>query len=129
MKIQVLISGLVLAAGLLFVANKNETSLKGAVQDRLGFGIESSVEVYQNGVLVDKGETKDDGTFVLGDLQPGDYKVRIKAQGYEDKLQSVHLTEDQTDLGVIRLKDDHITLDAVVIYGKKSPKKNFAGFF
>jgi|SRR5690606_13512586 len=129
MKIQVLISGLVLAAGLLFVANKNETGLKGTVQDRLGFGIESSLEVYQNGVLVDKGETKDDGTFVLGDLQPGDYEVRIKAQGYEDKLQAIHLTEEQIDLGVIRLKDDHITLDAVVIYGKKSPKKNFAGFF
>lgn len=129
MKIQVLISGLVLVAAVMFMANKKQTGLTGTVQDELGFSIESSLEVYKDNTLVAIVETNDSGAFNLQELEAGDYKLVIKAQGYEDKIQNFKVDKDLTDLGIIQLEDDYISLETAVIYGKKSTKKNFAGFF
>lgn len=129
MKIQVLISGFMLVAAVMFMANKKQTGLTGTIQDEQGFSIESSLEIYKDNTLVTTVETKEDGTFNLQELQSGDYKLVIKAQGYEDKVQTINVDKNFTDLGVIRLEDNHITLETAIIYGKKSTKKNFAGFF
>ncbi len=124
MKIQILITGLVLAFSTLLWESGKTTSLTGKIQDYSGKGIVlGSLEIYTTGEahnLVYSAETDLNGSFALNDLIPGVYKMVIKVPGFEDKVQKLHLTNEAKDMGVIKLDGNVITLDTAVIYGTPS---------
>jgi|GEM_PF-1495709 len=124
MKIQILITGLVLAFSTLFMESGKTTSLMGKIQDHSGMGIVfGSLEIYTNDAehkLIYSGETNLNGEFVLNDLVPGIYEMIIKAPGFEDKIQTLHLTSEVKNMGAISLDGNVITLDTAIIYGKPS---------
>lgn len=126
MKIQKLISGLIFMCAIILLANENKTGLTGKVQDESGFGIMSgSLEVYSKDTdrkLIYKTTTRDNGSFTLANLEPGEYEIVAKAQGFEDKVQSLKIGSASADLGVITMDEDYISLDEVVIYGQSQPE-------
>ncbi|MFA7687560.1 MAG: carboxypeptidase-like regulatory domain-containing protein [Moheibacter sp.] len=131
MKNSILMLATLLISTLLIVSNFKNEGLTGTVQDPSGFSIEkSSLEIYpKNGSnRIYETETAEDGSFVFPSLPKGEYEMVVKALGYKEKTKSFQLNKSTGDLGVIQLEENFISLDAVVIYGKKSPKKNFAGF-
>jgi len=124
MKTKAFLTAVVLVLASLFVVTNNTSELKGKIQDYSGVGILfSTLEVYKVGVegqLVYKAITDINGEFELPDLVPGDYKLIIKAQGFEDKVQFVQLGNRDKNLGSIRLEGHVITLNPLLIYGKKA---------
>lgn len=124
MKTKALLTAVVLVLASIFVVTSNTSELKGKIQDYSGVGILfSTLEVYKVGVegqLVYKAITNINGEFELPDLVPGDYKLVIKAQGFEDKIQFVQLGKEDKNIGSIRLDGNVITLNPLLIYGKKA---------
>lgn len=127
MKIQNLISGIVFMSAIVLLANGNKTGLTGKIQDESGFGIiSSSLEIYDTNSkhkLIYKGDSQENGTYSLANLKPGEYKFVVKAQGFDDKVETVKIEENSSDLGTIILCEDDIALDEVVIYGKLPVQK------
>ena len=64
--------------------------------------------------FVKGGVTNIDGVFELPDIPQGAFLLRITAIGYESKMHPFNVTNN-TDLGVIKLHEGAITLDAVVV--------------
>ncbi len=129
MKIQGLISGLVLMGAIMLLANEKKANLTGRIQDNSGFGIMSgSLEVYTKDAehkLVYTTATEENGTFILSHLEPGEYEFIVKAQGFEDKIQVLKVEANSSDLGIITLDENFISLEEAVIYGKSSSKNDF----
>ncbi|SMC48799.1 carboxypeptidase regulatory-like domain-containing protein [Moheibacter sediminis] len=127
MKIQGLISGLVFMSAIVLLANGNKTGLTGKIQDESGFGIiSSSLEVYDinsKHKLIYKGDSQENGTYMLSDLKPGEYKFIVKAKGFDDKIETVKVESTSFDLGTIVLCENDISLNEAVIYGKASQKE------
>ncbi len=47
--------------------------------------------------------TNDNGLFEFPDVPYGDYIVRIKTFGYRDKVMKLHVSENQTDIGLLEI--------------------------
>lgn len=122
MKIQGLISGLVLMSAIVILAKENKTGLMGKIQDESGFGIISgSLEIYSKDAdckLVSTIKTSENGTFTLANLADGEYEIVAKAQGFDPKIQTLKVNQTSYDLETITLKEDDIALEEAVIYGK-----------
>ena len=107
-----------------FVVTGNKSDLTGKIQDYSGVGILfSTLEVYKIGVesqLVYKAITNINGEFELPNLGAGEYKLVIKAEGFEDKVQFVKLSGKDENMGSIQLDGDVITLNPAIIYGKEA---------
>ena len=108
-----------------FVVSGNKSDLTGKIQDYSGVGILfSTLEVYKvggvEGQLVYKAITNMNGEFELPNLGAGEYKLVIKADGFEDKVQFVKLTGKDENMGSIRLDGNVITLNPAIIYGKEA---------
>lgn len=127
MKIQGLISGLVLMFAIVLLANENKTGLMGKIQDESGFGIISgSLEIYSKDAshkLVSTIKTTENGTFSLANLAEGEYEVVAKAQGFGSKVQTLKIGPNSSNLETIILNDDGIALNEAVIYGKAPQKE------
>lgn len=127
MKVQSLISVLVLTCAIMLLASEKGSVLTGQIQDGSGFGLTSgSVEVYTKDAkhkLVHTALTDESGNYQLPQLPAGDYQIVVKSQGYEDKIQDVNIKDTSNNLGVITLEDNFITLEEAVIYGEASPGK------
>lgn len=126
MKIQGLISGLVLMCAIVILAKENKTGLKGKIQDESGFGIISgSLEIYsknENCKLVSTITTSENGTFTLANLADGEYEIVANAKGFDQKIETLKVNQTSYELGTITLKEDDIALEEAVIYGK-TPQK------
>lgn len=127
MKIQGLISGLVFMSAIVLLANGNKTGLTGKIQDESGFGIiSSSLEVYDinsKQKLIFKGDSQENGTYKLSNLKPGNYKIIVKAKGFDDKTETIKIESTSFDLGTIILCENDISLNEVVIYGQAPQKE------
>ena len=125
MKTKAFFTVVVLLIASLFMVAGNKSDLKGKIQDYSGVGILfSTLEVYKlggvEGQLVYKAMTNINGEFELPDLGAGEYKLVIKAEGFEDKVQFVKLSGKDENIGSIRLDGDVITLNPAIIYGKEA---------
>ena len=124
MKTTGLIAGLVLALTSIFMMSNTEAELKGKIQDYSGMGILfSTLEVYKLGAesqLVYKTITNFNGEFELPELVPGNYKVVIKAEGYEDRIEFVSLSGKDKNMGSIEMEGNIVLLSPAIIYGKKA---------
>ncbi len=125
MKTKAFLTAVVLVVASFFVLTGNKSELKGKIQDYSGVGILfSTLEVYKvggiEGQLVYKAITNINGEFELPDLVPGDYKLVIKAEGFEDKIQFVQLGKNDKNIGSIQLDGNVITLNPLLIYGEKA---------
>jgi len=119
-----LITGTVLVLAIFLLAGERTTNFAGKIQDNFGTGIVlSTLEVYTTGInpqLVYKGLTGLGGDFKLNGLKPDTYKIKISADGFEDKIAYVDLSEKSEQPKVFKLISNVITLDTAVIYGKRS---------
>lgn len=125
MKTKAFFTVVVLSIATLLMVAGNKSDLKGKIQDYSGVGILfSTLEVYKlggvEGQLVYKAMTNINGEFELPDLGAGEYKLVIKAEGFEDKVQFVKLSGKDENIGSIRLEGDVITLNPAIIYGKEA---------
>ena len=124
MKTKVLITGLALMVAFSFLVSGKKTGLTGKIQDYSGMGIVlGTLEIYTKDAghkLVSSVETGLNGEFTLSDLAPGLYELVIQVPGFEQKTQTIDVTPETKSLGVINLEGNVITLDPVVIYGKRS---------
>ncbi len=68
--------------------------------------------------FVKGGVTDFNGLFELTNVPQGAYLLRVSAIGYETFMRDFNVTNN-TDLGVMRLKEGAITLDAVVVTAEK----------
>jgi len=127
MKIQSLISGLLFMSAIVLLANENKTNLFGKIEDHAGFGIISgSVEIYSKDAdckLIKTIKTAENGTFSLASLPEGEYEIVAKAQGFDDKVQTLKIGKNAAYLGTIQLTENDIALDEVIIYGKALQKE------
>ena len=119
-----LITGTVLILTVLLFAGERTTGFAGKIQDNFGSGIVmSTLEIYTTGLhpeLVYKGLTGLGGDFNLDGLKPDKYKIKISAEGFEDKIAYVDLSETPENPMVFKLDGNVTILDTAVIYGKKS---------
>lgn len=125
MKTKAFFTVVVLLIASLFMVAGNKSDLKGKIQDYSGVGILfSTLEVYKlggvEGQLICKAITNINGEFELPDLGAGEYKLVIKAEGFEDKVQFVKLSGKDENIGSIRLEGDVITLNPAIVYGKEA---------
>lgn len=124
MKTTGLITGIVLVLTSIFMMNDTRSELKGKIQDYSGVGILfSTLEVYKLGAesqLIYKAITNINGEFELPELVPGNYKVVIKAEGFEDRVEFVSLSGKDKNMGAIELKGNVVLLSPAIIYGKKA---------
>ncbi len=70
-----------------------------------------------DGKIVDGATTKQDGSFEIN-LKKGTYKIGISLLGFEDYKKEISL-ENDTDLGIIILKENATNLVEVVVQNKK----------
>jgi len=124
MKVKVLITGLALVLAASFLVSGKKTDLTGKIQDYSGMGIVlGTLEIYTKDAghqLISSVETGLNGEFTLNDLTPGLYELVIQVPGFEKKIQTIDVTPETENLGVINLEGNVITLAPVVIYGKRS---------
>lgn len=124
MKTTGLITVLVLVLTSIFMMNGNKSELKGKIQDYSGVGILfSTLEVYKLGAesqLVYKAFTNLNGEFELPELVPGNYKVVIRAEGYEDRIEFVSISGEDKNMGSIEMKGNVVILSPAIIYGKRA---------
>lgn len=66
--------------------------------------------------------SKDDGSFNIGPVSPGNYHLRVESIGYETKFVSLQTTAAQPDknMGGVQLKETENTLKGVSIVGEKA---------
>lgn len=99
----------------------NTATLRGSVKDQLGAAIAgATVKVIHDSTgAARETPTNDEGVYVLTNLQPGGYEVRVTAQGFAVAINAVQLqvgqnaTTDMT-LGVPSLVEEVICLDCGV---------------
>lgn len=124
MKTTGLITGIVLVLTSIFMMNDTRSELKGKIQDYSGVGILfSTLEVYKLGAesqLIYKAITNINGEFELPELVPGNYKVVIKAEGFEDRVEFVSLSGKDKNMGSIEMEGNVVLLSPAIIYGKKA---------
>ncbi len=124
MKTTGLIAGIVLMLTTVFMVTGNKSELTGKIQDYSGVGILfSTLEIYKIGAeshLIYKAFTDINGEFVMPKLAPGEYKLVIKAEGYDDKVEFVHLSGQDKNIGSVKLNGNIILLDPAIIYGKEA---------
>ena len=68
--------------------------------------------------FVKGGVTNMDGVFELTDIPQGAYLLRVTDIGYESLMHPFHV-ENNTDIGILKLHEGSITLDAVVVTAEK----------
>lgn len=66
--------------------------------------------------------TNTDGQFLLKDLKPGVYLLKISALGYKPILKPVEITAD-LDLGILKMTEDALALKEVNITGQQANVK------
>lgn len=128
MKIQSLISVLVLTCAIVLLASEKKSVLTGQIQDEAGFGVTSgSLEIYTDDSrhqLVHTAAIDENGCYQLANLPAGEYAVVVKSQGYEDKTQKIKIEDSANNLETISLGKDLISLDEAVIYWKAPSNDN-----
>lgn len=100
-----------------FAQQTNAAALRGLIRDPNG-AVVAGATVKATHVPTGstrETQTSDEGIYVLTNLQPGDYEVRVEAQGFDAKTTGVQLQVGQsatTDLtlGVSSLKEEVICL-------------------
>ncbi|MNX31942.1 hypothetical protein D3C86_621410 [compost metagenome] len=73
--------------------------------------------INSEGKIVDGATTKEDGTFEIN-LKKGTYKIDVNLLGFEEYEKEISL-ENDTDLGIIILKENATNLVEVVVQSKK----------
>ena len=68
--------------------------------------------------FVKGGVTNMDGIFELNDIPQGAFLLRVTAIGYESLMYPFNVVNN-TELGIIKLQEGAITLDAVVVTAEK----------
>ncbi len=77
------------------------------------------VTVYAADTLVVGTVADSDGSFMIDNLETGNYVLRLVALGYADFVQEFAQQAGLTDFGVLRLNTVSIELDGVEVVGKK----------
>jgi hypothetical protein len=73
------------------------------------------------------GKTGPEGKLKITTLSPGEHRVRISAQGYDDLTRSVELTNGQTNTMAIALALQKPATPDPAANSKETPQKNTAG--
>lgn len=113
-----------LMAGTILFANDKKGTISGKIQDAAGNGIPfASLEIYTKGdtqSLVSGGMSEDDGSFIIEGIEYGNYELVITAVGFTDQSQDISIQNAVTDLGIIKMGSDVITLEGAEIRGETS---------
>ena len=112
--------------GLLGAAPYAQTgSIKGIVRDNLdsGFikGATVSLLFRSDSSLVKSSVTDAEGSFLLFDLRPDSFIVKITTIGYQEYLLFITLTENGRDLGYIYMSKQGKDLSGVTVVAKAPP--------
>lgn len=98
--------------------------LEGKVVDDDGKPLASATVVLQGTNPLKGARTKADGTFVITNITAGSYKAKITFTGKTPQLVDVRISADQTtNLKSIKLQDDAVMMDTVVVTAKADAKK------
>lgn len=82
----------------------------------IGFG---ELEIYTadaNPKLIQKTTTDFDGNFMLEDLMPGVYNLVVRAEGFGEHIETVHLSRNTKELQPMKVHGDVVILSPAVIY-------------
>lgn len=72
--------------------------------------------------------SKKDGTFIIKDVKPGDYSVKIEFLGYQDKqINNVSILPDSTTDITVKLKEGSMNLEVVEVEGERELVKLESG--
>ncbi len=111
-------------ASFLFANNDKNGQLAGTIQDAAGHGLPFvSIEVYTKGEtqdLISGGMTDDNGAFFIDEIPYGTYEMVLSAVGFTDKVQDVTIQNSKTDLGIIILGGEVVSLQGAEIRGEVS---------
>jgi hypothetical protein len=105
-------------------AQQPNFQIKGKIVDTAGKAIpRASVTLRPKGgsLTIAGGIAKDDGTFLIQNLRPGTFTIRVVFIGYSPVIQDITIKPDQPmlDLGIAKLAPAVVTLDAVTIKEEK----------
>ena len=95
-------------------------SVKGQVVDSLNHPVPLvHVMIFSEDEFVVGTITDFEGSFLIDDLRPGSYLLKIIAMGYIDYIREFIHSGIQTDIGILQLKTSSIALDEVELVGRK----------
>ena len=77
-----------------------EGEIKGKVRSLRGGPLKAQVEILNTGAVI---QTADDGTFLI-DVPPGDYRLRISAEGHETQERSAQVERLGVTILVVDLR-------------------------
>jgi len=118
---------LLLIVGVSFLFAGTTGKLAGKVKDESGKGIAYvNVMVFQNGRRITGQLTKENGTYMIINIPPGEYEVRFQLQGYALVIvPNVRIYVDQTTTQNATMTKKSIVLDKVVVTAtSKGPAKD-----
>jgi hypothetical protein len=124
MKIKILPIVLLLALG----ASAQNFSIRGIVNDETGAPLPGAYLILQTPAGEDAklAATEADGSFVLKEVEKGDYKLKISFIGYEDFSKDISLGNRNLDLGTLTIRPAATQLAEVEIK-EKLPMAKQAG--
>ncbi|GAA4969545.1 outer membrane beta-barrel family protein [Algibacter aquimarinus] len=98
---------------------------KGVVNDSGGFSISYANVVLLNGendTFKAGTTTNEQGAFEFGNIESGEYKLKISYLGFKE-YEKVYLITESTDLGIIVLEEKTEELNGVVVVSKRPTVK------
>lgn len=124
MKTKKLGSVLLLLLAIMSFAQTKTSQVSGTIQDNSNHGLPFvSVEIYSKGEvqdLISGGMTDEAGKFTIENVPFGDYEFVIMAVGFADKVMDLKVSENRTNLGVVKLGDDIVQLEGAEIRAETS---------
>lgn len=116
---------IIIAIYLFFVSLSSsfaQSNLRGAVIDLGGkeklFKAAVVLLNQKDSVLINFNRTKEDGTFLLSNVDTGAYKLIISYPEYADYVDDIVLTAEDMDFGVLGLSKAALLLDEVEVVGR-----------
>jgi hypothetical protein len=117
---KILIINLLLLPQLIAQSN-NDRKITGIVVDSLtkGFLPNATILLTKNDSILLGTKSKNDGSFLIKQRMEGSYLLKIQYVGYNSKLITVDLKNEDIDLSKINLSLSQIVLSEVKVIGKK----------
>jgi hypothetical protein len=95
-------------------------TISGIIKDNYNEPLFGAIVTLRNNVdsFVSGTATEMDGSFVLTDVQPGNYKLVFSFLGYEDYLKNITVANEPISLGMIKMSNKSTALGTVQIEGQ-----------
>lgn len=111
-------------SGVVLFANDKAGKITGKIQDAGGHAIPyASIEIYTKGEtqeLISGGMSAEDGSFMIENIEYGTYELVVTAVGFTDKIQEIKVENPVTDVGLVIMGSDVVTLEGAEIRAETS---------